>query len=323
MERGVTDQAAIKRGVIEVDLTAIRENITNMSKGLPAGTGVYAVIKADGYGHGALPIGRALEDMECIRGFAVATAEEALILRQSGIVKPILIIGFCFSEDYRQLIEADIELTVFDEEGIIELNRCAKASNRIVRVHIKVDTGMNRLGIKPDDDGLRMVKAVLDAPNLCLFGVFTHFARADESDKGFTMEQRERFSDFTDRIETKLHYPIPVKHCANSAAIIELPEVGMDAVRAGIALYGIEPSGEVKTESMLRPALSFRSHIVFLKTVEAGTPVGYGGTFCAPRTTTIATIPIGYADGYPRSLSNVGHVLLRGRKDPSKVRLGM
>lgn len=313
-----------ERAYIAVDLAAIRSNVARMSAHLGEKTGIYAVIKCDGYGHGAVPIGKALEDMACVRGFAVATAGEALTLRENGIRKPILIIGYCFKEDYEPLINAQIELTVFDEESINTLEQCARQLEQRVRIHIMVDTGMNRLGLRPDDAGMELVKKAAAAKHLQLEGIFTHFARADETDKTAAREQWHHFKRFVRQVEDQLPHRIPVKHCANSAGVIGLPETGWDAVRIGIALYGIGPSAVVGREALsLLPALSFRSRIVMLKEVPAGMPVSYGGTFRTVKKTMIATVPVGYGDGYPHGMSNRGYVLVRGQEAPILGRICM
>lgn len=313
-----------QRGYIEVDLDAVRNNVLNMKKNMKQDAGIIAVIKADGYGHGAVPIGKELEDLDFIRGMAVATAEEALILKKSGIRKPLLVMGYTFPYALRQLIEEGIEIAVFREDSIEEIDQCAGRLGLTAGVHIKVDTGMTRLGILPDEKGLEYVKKVLMAENIELKGVFTHFARADEADKTDVRKRFRQFEEFIDKIETGMRCKIPVKHCANSAGIIDMEETNMDAVRAGIALYGIWPSDEVGRDSVkLTPVLSFRSKAVWVRDVEAGVPVSYGGTFITKQKTRIATVPIGYGDGYPRGLSNTGYVLVRGKKAPILGRVCM
>lgn len=298
-----------------VDLDCIVENIENMKANVQPGTKIIGVIKADGYGHGAVPIARELERMSYVWGFAVATVEEALILRGSGLIKPILILGFTFPYSYEMMVEANIHPTVFQMHTLREMSECALKKGKKMKVHIKVDTGMSRIGIKPDDSGLDFLRKAQEIEGIEIEGIFTHFARADEEDKAAAKEQLGIYSFFLQRIQEELDMDIPIKHCSNSAGILQLREANMDAVRAGIALYGLWPSMEVSKETVsLRPALSLRSHIVYLKEIEKGTAVSYGGTWVAERATRIATIPIGYGDGYPRSLSNRGHVLIKGKK---------
>lgn len=313
-----------QRGYAEVDLDAVRYNMEQMRGNLAAGTQMIGVIKTDGYGHGALQIGRELEALAYVWGYAVATAEEALILRHGGLQKPVLVLGYTFPYSYEEMIRQDIRLTVFREDSIEELSACACRMGKQARVHVKLETGMSRLGIMPDETGLRFVEKTLEAEGIVLEGMYTHFARADETDKTSARGQLALLQDFIRETETRLHYEIPLKHCSNSAGIVELPEANLDAVRAGITLYGLWPSAEVSRDILsFKPALSLRSHIVYCKEVPAGTQVSYGGTYVTPRRMRIATIPVGYGDGYPRSLSNKGCVLIRGRRAPILGRVCM
>ena len=308
----------------EIDLDAICRNMEQMYKNLSDHTQMIGVIKADGYGHGAVQIGRELEKMPYVYGYAVATAEEAMILRRMGLQKPILILGYTFPYCYEDLIRYNIRPAVFREDTIDKLSECANRMCKSVKVHVKVDTGMTRTGIGPDDSGLAYIEKILSAEGVELEGIFTHFARADERDKSSARDQLKKMQDFVARIEKELDYHIPLRHCSNSAGIIELPEANMDLVRAGIALYGLWPSEQVSRNIVsLQPALSLMSHIVYIKEVDAGVPVSYGGTYVTPRRMRVATIPVGYGDGYPRSLSNKGYVLIRGRKAPILGRVCM
>lgn len=307
-----------------VDLDAIHNNMKQMYQNLLPGTKIMGVIKADAYGHGAIQIGRELETMDYVFGYAVATAEEAMILRHAGLEKPILILGYTFPYSYEDLIRYEIRPTVFREDSIEELAACARKMGKSVSVHIKVETGMNRLGIRPDESGLRFVEKALHTEGIVLEGIFTHFARADEKDKTAARQQLTLMKEFVSRVESELHCHIPVKHCSNSAGIVELPEANMDVVRAGITLYGLWPSSEVSRDIIsLQPVLSLRSHIVYIKDVEKGLTVSYGGTYVTPKKMRIATIPVGYGDGYPRGLSGKGYVLIRGKKAPVLGRVCM
>lgn len=313
-----------QRVYAEVNLDAIRYNMEQMYQKISSKATMIGVIKADGYGHGAVPVGRELEQLKFVSGYAVATAEEAMILRRAKLTKPILVLGYTFPYCYEEMIRHDIRLTVFREDMIEELSACACKVGKTAKVHIKVDTGMTRIGIRPDESGIDFVQKVLETKGIEPEGIFTHFARADETDKKYAIEQLERFRNFHALLEQKCGYTIPVKHCSNSAAILELPEAGMDAVRAGIALYGLWPSEEMSRENIiLRPALSLKSHIVFVKDVEKGEAVSYGGTYVTPKRMRIATIPVGYGDGYPRGLSNKGYVLIHGKKAPILGRVCM
>ena len=308
----------------EVDLDAIHENVEHMMANVSTGVKLIAVVKMDGYGHGAVPIAHELEDMPCLYGFAVATVEEALILRGSGVRKPVLVLGYAFPDTYEKLAREDIRPTVFREDMLPQLSQAAAVSGRPFKIHIKVDTGMNRIGIRPDDTGLSFVRKCMETPGLEIEGIFTHFARADEADKSHAEAQLSSFLSFCKRIEKELGIRIPMRHCANSAGIVEMPQSGLDAVRAGIILYGLWPSDEVKRDIVsLRPALSLYSRIIFIKEVKAGEQISYGGTFTAKEDMRVATVPVGYGDGYPRSLSGQGYVLIAGKRAPILGRVCM
>lgn len=306
-----------------VDLSAILANMERM-RVLSPGAQMMAVIKADGYGHGAAAIGREAEALPYVFGTAVATAEEALSLRRAGLTKPILILGHVFPDAYEELILRDVRLTVFAREAAKQIASCAEKLGKRAKVHVKVDTGMSRIGIFPDEEGLSFLKWLSGLPQIQAEGIFTHFARADEAQKDSARKQLSRFWDFVKEAERLTQTVIPLKHAANSAAILSLPEAHLSLVRAGIALYGLSPSEELPAgKFLLRPALSLKSHLVMVKEAAPGTPVSYGGTHVTGRRTRIATVPVGYGDGYPRSLSNKGFVLLRGRRAPILGRICM
>lgn len=301
----------------DIDLDAAVYNMEQMHGNLKPGTKMMGVIKTDAYGHGAVQIGRELEKLDYVFGFAVATAEEALILRHCGVTKPILILGYVFPYAYEELIKADVRMTVFRPDMVKQINDCAAAIGKKAAVHIKVDTAMSRIGVKPDESGIALIRECLSMEALFVEGIFTHFAKADEKDKTAVHAQLRTYEAFLKRAEEKTGYVFPIKHCSNSAGIIELPEANMDMVRAGITLYGLWPSDEVSKEIIsLKPLLSLKSHIVFVKEIPKGTAVSYGGTFKADKTMRIATVPVGYGDGYPRGLSNKGSVLIGGRRAP-------
>lgn len=307
-----------------VDLDAVRYNMEQMHRNLSPETKMIGVIKTDGYGHGAVPIGRELESLSYVAGYATATAEEAFILRNAGLKKPILILGYTFPYSYEELIRQEIRTAVFRMDSVEELASCAQRIGITAHVHVKVDTGMTRVGIRPDESGLAFVEKLLQMEGIAVEGIFTHFARADEADKTSARKQLTRFLDFVGQIEDGLGYQIPIRHCSNSAGIVELREANLDAVRAGITIYGLWPSAAVSREIVsLRPVLSLKSHIVYSKEVEAGVPVSYGGTYVTMGKTRIATIPVGYGDGYPRSLSGKGYVLIRGKRAPILGRVCM
>ncbi|MDD6010272.1 MAG: alanine racemase [Lachnospiraceae bacterium] len=300
-----------------VNLDYVGENIDSIASNLKPDTGIIAVIKTDAYGHGALPIAKELEHKDVVFGYGVATAEEALQLKNNGIRKPIIIIGYSFPSAYEEMIVRDVRLTVFTPEMLEEINSIAKRLGLIARVHIKVDTGMSRIGIYPDDEGLSFVQTALGYTNIRVEGIFTHLARADEEDKKYALGQLTRFHDFVDRVKEELGFSFDIVHCLNSAGIIELNEYCDTCVRAGIIMYGMWPSDEVRRDIIaLKPLLSLKSHITFIKKVPAGVQISYGGTYETDSETVVATVPVGYGDGYPRSLSNKGYVLVRGMRVP-------
>lgn len=307
----------------KIDLDAARHNLNAVYKLIKPDTKVIAVIKTDGYGHGAIPIATELEPVEYLYGFAVATAEEALQLRRHGIQKPILILGYVFPEHYPQLIEQEIRLTVFTQEMAEQLAKDAQKLNKDVLIHIKIDTGMNRIGMQAKEESVKIIAQIASLPHIIPEGIFTHFARADEADKSAANEQLIQFEQMIKMTEAAgIH--IPYRHCANSAGIIDLPQTHMDLVRAGIILYGLWPSEEVQKERIdLQPVLELLSHVAYVKQLEAGKSISYGGTYTTKKTQTIATIPAGYGDGYPRSLSNQGYVLIHGKKAPIVGRVCM
>lgn len=318
-----------QRVYAEINLDDVKENYLNIEKNITPGTKVIGVLKTDGYGHGAIPIARELENRESLFGFALATAEEAVIMRNSGIQKPLLILGYTFPYSYEKLILHDIRMTVFREDMLEELvETCRRLSTpdekKRAKIHIKVDTGMGRIGVEPDEKGLAFIRKALSYEEIEVEGIFTHFARADETDKTATIRQLQIFQQFVDRTEKENGVRIPIRHCSNSAAIIEMKEANFDVVRAGIILYGLWPSEEVhKDLVMLKPILSLYSRIVYIKEVPAGTPISYGGTFVTPKPMRIATVPVGYGEGYPRGLSNKGSVLVHGHRVPVLGRVCM
>ena len=306
-----------------VSLDAIAHNFAEMKKNIAEGTQIVAVIKADGYGHGAEAIARLIEDYDYIWGFAVATPEEALQLRTFGVKKPILILGIVFEEYYTEMIAKEIRLTVCTYEMAQELSEEAKRQGRNVHIHIGLDTGMSRIGFADRQESVAQIKKIKELPNVEIEGMFTHFARADETDRSPAMDQLKRYLNFAKLLEDA-GVQIPMKHCSNSAGIIRIPEANLNAVRAGITIYGMYPSNEVERDNLkLIPAMELKSHIAYVKTLEPGAAISYGGTFTVKKEMRVATIPVGYADGYPRSLSNKGWVLIHGKKAPILGRVCM
>lgn len=324
MKEESQELAQYARGYVTVDLDAIVSNMHHMKANLAEQTKMMGVIKTDGYGHGAVPIARQLEKLDFVFGYAVATPEEAQLLRRAGMKKPILILGYTFPYGYEKLVEEQVRPAVFRYDALQQLGETAEKLGKSLPIHIKVDTGMNRIGIRPDEAGLAFVKKALETPGIVVEGIFTHFARADEADKTAANQQLDKFKNFCEEIREKLGVRIPIQHCSNSAGIVEMKDANMDMVRAGITLYGLWPSDEVRQDIVeLTPALSWYTHISYIKTVEPGNAVSYGGTFTVEKPMRIATIPVGYGDGYPRGLSGKGYVLLNGKKAPILGRVCM
>ncbi len=299
------------RTYVSVDLGAVRHNIEEARKNIREDTKIMAVVKADAYGHGAVEVSHALSDL--VDAYGVAMAEEALELRRSGIRKRILILGYTAEDWFPELIGHRIAQTVYTWEMAEKLNRAAEQLGQKAIVHIKLDTGMGRIGFAAADENVRVVKQISALPYLELEGIFTHFARADEAAPDPIREPFHQFQFFVTKLEREgIH--IPIRHVSNSAAIINFPEGNLNMVRSGITTYGLYPSEQVSREVMrLTPAMQWKSVVSYVKDIEAGTSISYGGTFVSDRSMKVATIPVGYADGMKRDLSNKGRVLIRGR----------
>ena len=310
------------RVCLNIDLDAIRFNMESMHRNIKQGTKMLAVVKADAYGHGAVAVSRELEDLEYLWGYAVATDEEAIILRNNGIEKPILVLGYTFPEGYEDIVANDIRPVVFKEDMARQLSDEAVRQGRRVYVHLAVETGMGRIGVEADESSVELVQEIAKMPNIVMEGIFTHFSKADQRDKIPTYEQIDKFNSYVELLHAN-GVDFWLRHTSNSAGIVEIREANMDMVRAGITLYGLWPSRDVKRDIELRPALALKSHIVYIKEVPQGYEVGYGGTWRSRRESRIATVPIGYGDGYPRGLSNRGYVLIRGKRAPIAGRVCM
>ena len=306
-----------------ISLDAVEQNFREMRKNIAEDTKMIAVVKADAYGHGAVPIAHLIEDYDYIWGFAAATAEEAIHLRQNGVTKPILILGIVFDEYYPELVRDDIRLAVCEYEEAEKLSKEAVLQNKTVHIHIALDTGMTRIGYADIPESVEEIKKIAGLPNLEIEGMFTHFSRADEYDRSPAMVQLERYQKFSDLVEAA-GVEIPLHHCSNSAGIIRVPEANLSIVRAGITIYGIYPSSEVERDIVkLAPVMELKSHVTYVKDVPEGAAISYGGTYVANKKLRVATVPVGYADGYPRQLSNKGWVLIHGKKAPILGRVCM
>ena len=306
-----------------ISLDAVEQNFREMRKNIAEDTKMIAVVKADAYGHGAVPIAHLIEGYDYIWGFAAATAEEAVHLRENGVTKPILILGIVFEEYYPELVRDDIRLAVCEYEEAEKLSKEAVLQNKTVHIHIALDTGMTRIGYADIPESVEEIKKIAGLPNLEIEGMFTHFSRADEYDRSPAMVQLERYQKFSDLVEAA-GVEIPLHHCSNSAGIIRVPEANLSIVRAGITIYGIYPSSEVERDIVkLTPVMELKSHVTYVKDVAEGAAISYGGTYVADKKRRVATIPVGYADGYPRQLSNKGWVLIHGKKAPILGRVCM
>ena len=301
------------RAKAEIDLGAIRNNLINICQKLPTQSSAIAVVKAQAYGHGALEVSKVLEDL--VSAFAVAVPSEGEELRSAGIQKPIYILGYSHPSSYPSIIKNGMIPAIYKYEDALLLSDVAKEHGALVKINIKVDTGMRRIGFEADEEGADTVARIASLENIQINGVFTHFATADFCDKSFANQQYAKFESFIELCRVR---GVEFKHitCDNTAAAMEMPTTAKTEVRVGIGLYGYYPSDEVKRDIELTPAMTIKTHIVSVKEIEAGQSVGYGRTFTASRKTRLATIPIGYADGYPRLLSNKGYILVGGQKAP-------
>ncbi|WP_315111103.1 alanine racemase [Clostridium intestinale] len=295
----------------EVDLGRIEHNVKQI-KSLCENKKIYGVVKADAYGHGALDIVQVLLKSG-VTDLAVALITEALEIIKSGINVPILILGFTpltFAED---ILNNNIEQTVYDLEYAKKLSEIAQEKNKTAKIHIAVDTGMGRIGFLPNEKGMEAVRQISKLPNINIEGIFTHFSTADEADKTYSLEQLAKFNKFVDDLENE-GIKINIKHASNSAGIMDLPEAHFNAVRPGIIMYGYYPSNEVIKERLdLKPALTLKTSVVHVKTLPKDMYISYGRKYKTDKERVIATLPIGYADGYTRALSNKGKVIVNGK----------
>lgn len=316
------DRCDYYRAQVNINLDAIRSNINEIRRHLKKDTKLMVIVKADAYGHGAVAVSKALEN-GLADAFGVAIIEEAVELRKAGITKPILILGFTPKEQFDLVVSYDVIQTVYQYEMAQELSKEAIKQGKTAKIHIKVDTGMSRLGFSDSQESITEIKKISTLKGLYIEGIFSHFANADEKDKSSVNDQIRRFNDFYRRLENEgIH--IPIRHMANSAGVIEFPDAQYEMVRCGIVTYGLYPSEYVNHSfANLIPAMELKSHVVYIKEVPPGTGISYGSTYITKRKTKVATIPVGYADGYSRNLSNVGKVIIRGKYAPIIGRICM
>lgn len=299
---------------VEINLDAIAQNVKNIKKLIGERSELMAVVKGNAFGHDILEVPSVVLNNGATR-LAVARLEEGISLRKAGITVPILVLGLTLKEQAELLILYNITPAVCDFEMIERLSKSAVKMNRIAKVHLKIDTGMGRLGIL-SEDALSFIKKLMHLNNIEIEGIFTHFSVADEKDKTYTENQFKKFTEVLNILERE-GIKIPIKHVGNSATLLDLPDMWLNMVRPGIAIYGLYPSMEVQKTIKLIPAHSFKTRIVFIKELSAGKCIGYGRTYTTTKKRTkVASLPVGYADGYNRLLSNQGEVLVRERRVP-------
>ncbi len=306
----------------EIHMRNLRFNVQSMKKRLGDGTPIMAIVKADAYGHGAISLADVLLE-EGVAALGVATVEEGVELRQAGYPVPIVVLGYTNESEDAKLLAYDITPAIFQYERAAALSDHAVRAGKKAAIHIKVDTSMNRIGLKPTWESVETVKRIAALPGIEIEGLFSHFARADEADKTAARQALEKYRWFVSALEEE-NIHIPVKHISNSAASMEFDDTHFDMVRMGIVTYGLYPSEEVRKANLpLKPLLEWKSHLVQVKEVPEGEEVSYGGTFVTRRRTRIGTVPVGYADGYARQLSNKARVLVNGQYAPVIGRICM
>ncbi|MFB0534032.1 MAG: alanine racemase [Anaerolineae bacterium] len=305
---------------VEVDLDAIAHNARGLKERVGEETELMAVVKANAYGHGAVPVARTALENGASR-LAVNRALEGVELRQAAITAPILILGYSLPSQAETIVRWNLTPTVTTVEGALALSAMSDRQGKVTPIHVKVDTGMGRFGLLPDEV-VAFVRRISELPGLKLEGLFTHFAVADLADKTYTRRQFGLYMQVVEQLEDA-GFAIPLKHAANSAATLDLPEMHLDMVRCGIALYGLRPSDEVEPAIPLKPAMTLKSRVARVRTLPPGSSISYGCTYTTTRPTPVALVPVGYGDGYHRLLSNKGSVLIGGKRAPIVGRVCM
>ncbi len=296
----------------EIDLNKLKKNVREIKKTVSPTVKLMAIVKANAYGHGSVEIAKAAETAGADY-FGVASLGEALELRSSSIKTPILILSETDHSHIERVLDADITQTVYTLELAQLLSDTASHKRKKAKVHVKIDTGMSRVGVLPEN-ARSLIEKIIRLPGIELEGIFTHFAKADDPDSGFTMEQFGKFNKIIESLKAG-GIKVPILHAANSAAMINFPETRLDMVRIGICLYGLKPSADNKGPE-IEPVLYFKTKVLYIKEVPENTPVSYGASYHTSKRTKIATLPVGYADGLSRGLSNKGSVIIKGKKYP-------
>ncbi len=302
-----------RRVEADIDLDAIRYNVETVKALNPSDRMTLLVIKADAYGHGAVTIAKKMDDLADY--YAVATVEEALELRAAEIIKPILILGYTDVSEYEKVIANDITVAMYDLEKAKILSDSAEKTGKKAKVHIKVDSGMSRIGFQCTEEDLDEAEKLAKLPGLNVEGIFTHYAKADYIDKSDAEKQYKKFSWFVRSLEER-GISFAIRHIDNSAGAMEIHSEGFDMMRLGIVIYGLYPSEEIDKNVTIRPAMTLKAGVIHVKTLPAGRGVGYGWSYVTEKPSTVATVSVGYADGYPRALSNNGRVLIHGEYAP-------
>ncbi|AZO96502.1 alanine racemase [Halocella sp. SP3-1] len=305
---------------VEINLANLKYNLGLLKERVSADTIIMAVVKADAYGHGVLPVSKTLVESG-VKRLAVALPEEGFELREAGFSLPIQVMSEILPPQDELLLDYDLIPTIGRMDTALRINTLAEKKGIKKKVHIKIDTGMGRIGVCPEMAN-DFIMSLSQMDNLIIEGIMTHFATADEADKVYTHQQWERFQQLLNDL-SESGFIIPIRHAANSATLIDLPEFQLNMVRPGIALYGLHPSHEMHKKLPFKPVLSWKSKVVYLKNLPLGSSISYGAAYITSRDSKIATIPLGYADGYSRLLSNKAHVLINGQKAPVRGKVCM
>lgn len=305
----------LNRAWAEVDLDAIAHNLSEIKRISNKKTEIMAVVKADAYGHGVLETVNILINSG-VKGLAVSMLDEAIQLRKIGVKVPILILSYTDPVRAMEIIEHNVTQTVFSHDLAEALSKAAVTAKKNVKIHIKIDTGMTRVGFMPGYSAVKNVEKICKLQNIVLEGLFTHFASADEHDESYTKMQFERFMNICMELN-RIGIHIPIRHVCNSAGIIQYPKMHLEMVRPGIILYGLYPSDDLDKKTIeLKPVMTLKANIILVKEVVKDSPISYGRIFTTNKQSKIATVPIGYADGYSRLLTNKGEVLVNGQRAP-------